>query len=198
MIDRINISLGRTVRQAAIVLTVAVLAAATAGCGERINFSTNGKDITEMNLRKVAVLPFSNVSGKKSASLVVERAYVTELFKSGLFLVEEPGNVRRFLIGEQVKISGEMGVERLLILGKRLRVDAVIVGTVEEFYDGRRRTPTVSISARMIESGTGRLLWTSQHKKRGDDYIIVFEIGKIRSTTELAERVVKEMVATIK
>ncbi len=198
VVDRILRGFLPDKRPVLVLLTGLVLALSLSGCCSRINYSTNCEPVAEMRIRKVAVLPFSNISGKRGAAAVIESAYVTALFKSASFIVEEPGNVRRFLIGEQVKTTGEMEVERLLILGKRLRVDAVIIGTVEEFDDGRARTPTVSISARMVESGTGRLLWTSQHKRRGDDYIIIFEIGKVRNTTKLAHKVVGEMVETIK
>ena len=47
--------------------------------------------------------------------------------------------MRQFLIQERAVTVGEMEIERLKILGKRLKVDAVITGTVEEFDEGKRR-----------------------------------------------------------
>jgi len=76
-----------------------------------------------------------------------------------------------------------------------------VVGTVEEFDDGRGGaypSPIVSITARMIDSNSGQLIWSAQNKKKGDDYIIIFDFGEIRSVTTLTQKVVKELIDTIK
>ncbi|HBR16776.1 MAG: hypothetical protein A3G39_04525 [Deltaproteobacteria bacterium RIFCSPLOWO2_12_FULL_43_16] len=152
-------------------------------------------------IKKIAVLPFYNMSGQKDAGKIVANVFVTEMFKSGRFRVEEPGNVVQFMIQERMDTIGEIEIERLKILGKRLSVDAVVVGTVEEFDDGRGGaypSPIVSITARMIDSNSGQLIWSAQNKKKGDDYIIIFDFGEIRSVTTLTQKVVKELIDTIK
>lgn len=152
-----------------------------------------------LQIRKIAVLPFNNITANKNAGQVVAKIYVTELFKTGKFLVEEPGNIRQFMIQERIETIGEVELDRLKILGRRLGVDAVVVGTVEEFEEySRDGVPVVSITARMVESASGRVIWSAQNKRRGDDYILVFEFGEVRTVTVLTERVVKEMVDTIK
>ena len=153
------------------------------------------------NIKKVAVLPFNNISGQKEAGKIVANVFVTEIFKIGRFHVEEPGNVFQFMVQERISTIGEIEIERAKILGRRLGVDAVIVGTVDEFDDGkggRYPTPVVSITARMIESGSGKLIWSAQNKKKGDDYIIILDFGEVRSVTTLAQKVVREMIETIR
>src|SRR3972149_3879577 len=151
-------------------------------------------------IKKIAVLPFYNMSGQKDAGKIVANVFVTEMFKSGRFRVEEPGNIAHFMIQERIDTVGEIEIERLKILGKRLGVDAVMTGTVEEFDDGRggvSSVPTVSITARMISSNTGQLIWSAQNKKRGDDYIVILDLGEVRSLTTLTQKVVVEMISTI-
>src|SRR3990172_10467224 len=127
-----------------VVAGLAVLVAS--GCsslhGERDSGTVDRKN---GNAMRVAVLPFYNISGAKEADKIVYNIYVTELFKSGRFNIEEPGNVRQFLIQERAVTVGEMEIERLQILGKRLKVDAVITGTVEEFDEGRGGGPGVAL-----------------------------------------------------
>lgn len=150
--------------------------------------------------KKVAILPFYNISGYRDAGKIVANVFVTEMFKSGRFLVEEPGNIAHFMMQERIDTLGEIEIERLKILGKRLGVDAVLTGTVEEFDDGRggiSSVPTVSITARMISSNTGQLVWSTQNKKRGDDYIVILDLGEVRSLTTLTQKVVVEMISTI-
>jgi TolB-like protein len=149
-------------------------------------------------IRKLAVLPFDNITGSKNAGLIVASIYVTELFKTGRFLIEEPGNIRQFMIQEHIDTIGEVELDRLKVLGRRLGVDAVVVGTVEEFDEGMRNgVPIVSITARMVTSASGRVIWSAQNKRRGDDYTMAFEFGEVRTATALTERVVREMIGTL-
>ncbi|MDP2682884.1 MAG: hypothetical protein Q8P28_08805 [Deltaproteobacteria bacterium] len=150
--------------------------------------------------KKVAILPFYNISGYRDAGKVVANIFVTEMFKTDRFNVEETGNIVQFMIQERMDTIGEIEIERLKILGKRLGVDAVMTGTVEEFAEagGAYSVPTVAITARMIDSNTGKLIWSGQNKRKGDDYIIVLDLGEVKSLTALTQKVVREMIDTIK
>ena len=149
--------------------------------------------------KKVAILPFYNISGYRDAGKVVANIFVTEMFKTDRFNVEETGNIVQFMIQERMDTIGEIEIERLKILGKRLGVDAVMTGTVEEFAEagGAYSVPTVAITARMIDSNTGKLIWSGQNKRKGDDYIIVLDLGEVKSLTALTQKVVREMIDTI-
>lgn len=166
------------------------------GCGglSGPSYSLHGEDIGRT--KKIAVLPFYNRSRNDDAGDIVTNIFVSELFKDNAYLVEEPGNIRQFFIQEQVEKLGEIGVDRLKILGKRLRVDAVLLGSVEAFNDFGG-VPSVGINARIVESESGRLVWVAEHEKRGDDYTIIFETGTVRTPAKLAQKVVKEMLKTI-
>lgn len=169
-----------------------------AGCATSHN-PTPDTSNTAKQMKKVAVLPFYNITGQKDAGKIVSNIFVSEMFKSGRFHVEEPGNIAQFMIQERMETIGEIEMERLKILGKRLGVDEVLTGTVEEFDDGRSSgVPMISITARIIDSNSGRLVWSQQNKKRGDDYIIVLDLGEVRSVATLAQKVIKEMIETIK
>jgi len=149
--------------------------------------------------KKVAILPFYNISGYRDAGKVVANIFVTEMFKTDRFNVEETGNIVQFMIQERMDTIGEIEIESLKILGKRLGVDAVMTGTVEEFAEagGAYSVPTVAITARMIDSNTGKLIWSGQNKRKGDDYNIVLDLGEVRSLTALTQKVVREMIDTI-
>ena len=166
------------------------------GCGgvSGLSYSLRGDDTGRV--KKLAVLPFYNRSRNVEAGDIVTNIFVSELFKDSGYLVEEPGNIRQFFIQEKVNKLGEIGVDRLKILGKRLRVDAVLLGSVETFND-RRGVPSVAINARIVESGSGRLVWIADHEKRGDDYTIIFGVGTVRTPARLAQKVVREMISTI-
>ena len=162
-------------------------------CGKTVQTAHIKESI---EIRRVAVIPFYNVSGRRDAGRIVTEIFVTELFRDGRFQVEEPGNVLQFMFDEWMDRVGEIDREKAVVLGRRLGVDAVITGTVEEFEDGigPHAVPLVAITARMVATEDGRVLWYGHNRKRGDDYIVVFDFGRVRSVITLAQRVVREML----
>lgn len=150
------------------------------------------------SIRKVAVFPFQNNTTSSQASSVVTNAFIAELFQKKKYRIEFPGNVRSFLLGERILIRDGLDLETIDMIARRLEVDAVIVGEVDEFIglDDRTRSvvPVVAVRSRMVAGGSGRILWMAQHERKGDDYIKVLDLGKIRSVAALARRVVGEMI----
>jgi TolB-like protein len=182
---------------AIVFIFVFVLASFTA-CSNVMKRSTHARVEDSTSLKKIAVLPFYNISGHREAGRMVANNFVTEIFVAGRYTVEEPGNIMQFMIQENINVVGEMGVNRIKILGRRLGVDAVLVGIVDVFDDGARSKPRVSITARLVESESGTIVWSGQVSKDGDDYIIAFGVGKIRSANALAQKLIKKMIKSIK
>ena len=148
------------------------------------------------------MLPFVNESGKRGAGEIVANIFISVIFKSGIFDVEERGNIERFLLNEKVKNVNAMDIEQIKRLGERLNIDAIFVGTVEEFSGSdkgdRSTTPMVGIRVRLIDIKTGKIVWMVRHKRRGEDYVTVFNFGRIRSISALTKKVVSEVIDTIK
>jgi TolB-like protein len=165
-------------------------------------YSTLTQEKEGVNIKRVGVLPFINESGRRGAGEIVANTFITMIFKSGIFSVEEKGNIERFLLNEKVKNINAMDTEQLKKLGERLRVDALFIGVVEEFSGSdksdRSIIPVVGIRVRLIDVKTGRILWMVRHKRNGDDYISVFSFGKIRSVSTLTKKVISEVIETIK
>lgn len=152
-------------------------------------------------IKKIAVLPFDNISGRGDAGKIVCNVFITELFRSNRYQVEEPGNIAQFMVHERIRVIGEMEQEKIKLLGRRFAVDAVIVGVVEEFDDGLNGgftpVPLLSLSVRMIETKEGKIVWSAQNKRKGTDYVLVFDAGEVRSVVSLTKKVVAEMIETM-
>lgn len=152
-------------------------------------------------VKKVAILPFGSLSGKTNASETVTGIFITKMFNLGKFQVEEPGNILEFMVREGMNTLGEIDIENLKMMSEHLELDAVIVGTVEEYDDGRTSVPpvpVVSITARMIEPRNGKIIWSAKNRRSGEDYLVVFDFGRVRSVTTLTEKVIDEMIRNIK
>ena len=151
--------------------------------------------------KKIAVFPFYNHTKFTGASRIVTDTFVASLVKQGKFRVEFPGNIKKFLIMERIIVRTGVDVGTIKLMGGRLGVDAVIIGRVNEFVGLEIKKkdviPVVSISSRMVDARTGKILWMAEHKRNGDDYIKILDFGKVRSVGVLTKKVVDEMIETM-
>jgi len=159
------------------------------------------KNHDQPGVKKVAIFSFHNNTTIAEASKIVRGAFVASLVKTKKFKVEFPGNIKSFLVSERIIVRTGVDLDTIKRMGKRLGVDAVIMGRIEEFVGMEEKKrgviPVVSISSRMVDVRTGKILWMAQHRRTGDDYIKVLDFGKVRSVGELAKKVVLEMIETM-
>lgn len=149
------------------------------------------------SVKKIAIIPFSNNTEVKNASRIVMSAYITVLHESDRYVVEEPGNIRSFIISEQIQTVGDVDLERAMLLGRRLKLDGVLVGTVSSFSfvsTEMGKIPELDMSVRMVDPKTGDIVWAARSFKNGDDYVKIFEIGKVRTMSSLAKIMAGELV----
>jgi TolB-like protein len=151
--------------------------------------------------KRVAVLPFENLSERKGAGRIVTDVFITALVRSGRYDVVEPGTVSEALVAIGVAPYGTIDLETLADLRQRLEADAVILGTVFNYSEGLKRTattsPEVAFDARMLDAGNGRILWLAEQTRNGDDSQIVLHFGKIRAVVPLILRIADEMAGAL-
>ncbi|MEA1900537.1 MAG: hypothetical protein U9N47_07215 [Thermodesulfobacteriota bacterium] len=152
-------------------------------------------------VKKVAIFSFHNNTMIAEANKIVTGSFVASLVKMRKFKVEFSGNIKNFLVSERIIVRTGVDLNTIKLMGRRLGVDAVIMGRIEEFVGMEEKKrgviPAVSISARMVDVRTGKILWMAQHRRTGDDYIKVLDFGKVRSVGELTKKVVLEMIETM-
>ncbi len=155
----------------------------------------------QAKVRKIAVFPFRNNTKAAEASKMVTAAFMAGLVETRRFQVEFPGTVRSFLVSERIIVRTGVDLNTISVMSKRLGVDAVILGQVEEYVGAEKAggdaLPVVSISSRMVDSETGRIMWMAQHRRTGDDYTKILDLGRVRSVGALARNVVGEMIETM-
>jgi len=156
------------------------------------------KDYARARVRRVAVFPFYNETKNIQASKIVTGVVIAALLEKEKFQVEYPGNVINFLIKERIIVRDKIDLDTIKLMGKRLGVDAVILGRVEEFSGMEemktRAVPLVAISLRMLDARTGKILYMARLRRTGNDYITIIDFGKIRSVGALVKKVVGELI----
>jgi TolB-like protein len=145
---------------------------------------------------RVAVMPFQNKSGRRDAGIVVTYMFLCDLLKKKGFEPVDYGDIRRLIVDLRVRSRGELDYKNIKSFSEDLNVDGIIVGTVEQYSDGLDTSspPAVAISARLINAGKDRILWSSSEQVNGDQDIIVLDWGRIRAVDSVAYEAVTRLI----
>ncbi len=182
-----------------------VLLISITGCGEGlvVKYVKPSADISYV--KKVAVLPFNNLSDDKFAGERVRNAVVVDILSRGGIEVVEPGEVSKVL-GLVFREAGfeegrvvPVDTETIKLIGERLGVQTLILGSVDEYPTGGfvAGGSMVSISIRMLDAGSGMLLWQAKATETGGSvWRKILGIQDV-DRSELTRKVVKRALDTL-
>ncbi|HXY40662.1 MAG TPA: hypothetical protein VEQ10_13395 [Vicinamibacteria bacterium] len=152
-------------------------------------------------LYRVVPLPVDNQTSVREASRDVSDVLHRRLAQSGLFDVVEPAELRAAILAEKVRGFADMNPDNLRKLGRRLGTPLFLRSTLTAFrpggLHGANQPPQVALELQLVDIDSNRLLWTSQHARRGSDYMSLFERGAITDVVALADRTAAEMVRAL-
>ncbi|MEK6776208.1 MAG: GNA1162 family protein [bacterium] len=122
------------------------------------------------SIQSVAVLPFQNLATQKEAGERVRDVFMNMLLSTEGVYVLPPGEVARGVSRAQLSEPTAPSVEEVQKLGNILTVDAVVTGVLREYGEVRSGTASssvISLSLKMIETKTGKVIWTASSTKGG-------------------------------
>jgi len=140
--------------------------------------------MAEFHIRRVAILPFEGVPVEREVEVlvgwnkrnvlsngeVVSDLLTTEMMRLTAFDYVERSQIRKILEEKNLSLTDLVRDKAASEIGKLLGVDAVILGKVNVLYAGTNRTVSfmgvgewcrVSFSVRMVDTGTGTVLWSA-------------------------------------
>ncbi|MBI2876983.1 MAG: hypothetical protein HYY20_08890 [Candidatus Tectomicrobia bacterium] len=122
-------------------------------------------------VKRVAVLPFDNLTDERTAGEIVHDIFVTQLLARGLFGVVEQGEVMRVIREKGLNPSKGLSATEAKTLGRALNIQGIILGTVEVYEPSKRggniSYPVVAFSVRMVEVEKGEVIWKTGYSKDG-------------------------------
>lgn len=143
----------------------------------------------------VAVVPFLNQTSRRNAGDLVALEFVRQLVQAGRYAVLEPGVVRDYMLRARIMVPGGVSLETTRLFMGALEVDLVVSGVVLDYQDSwGPQGPTVRFSATMLDGGSGQVAWHSSSSNHGDDGVFAFGLGRVRTSGELACRMVAGVV----
>ena len=170
------------------------------GCGSAVKYINPAANFSY--IKKIAVLPFNNLSDDRYAGEKVRNTLIVDLMSRGAFEVVEQGEVTKVLsvifreAGVEEGKAVPVDTETLKLIGEKLGVQAVILGSVDE-YSGAGGGNIVSIGARMLDTGSGIILWQTKATETGRSVwrklVGMEEVDK----SELTRKAVKSALDTL-
>ncbi len=152
------------------VLLLLIVAGTMAGCGGLRPTVFINDEYNFQFVEHVAVIPFDNLSNDQGAGNRATRVFVSKLLAEKAFDVVEPGEVSRVLEKYATVRTGQLTQEQITAVGKELKVQGIILGTVTEsstMASGGTTTNTITMIVRMVETETGATVWSATHTAGG-------------------------------
>lgn len=179
---------------------VALLAlAALAACGaNRRTYHDANMDFGAV--RTVAVLPFQNLSNDAHAGDRVRDVFANMLLASGVVYALPRGEVQRGIERAAITAATTPSSEEVVKLGAILKADAVVTGVVKEYGElrsGSASSNVISISAQLIETATGKVVWSGSTTKGGLTLSDRMFGGGGRPLNEVTEDAVDELLGQL-
>ena len=148
------------------------------GCGHRYLAArpAGGEDYD--SIKSVAILPFENLTKFYQAGGIVPDLMATELYRSRRFKVMERAEAAAVCAEMGIQIPKAIDAQYAQVLGKKLGVDGVIIGSVTEYWYRVYREedadvePAVGINARLVSVATGEVVWAASVTRSSYDLFL--------------------------
>ncbi|HMK49896.1 MAG TPA: GNA1162 family protein, partial [Thermodesulfovibrionales bacterium] len=114
--------------------------------------------------------------------------------------VIEPGEITRAVRELKLKSLGSMRVAEVQEVGKASGADAVMMGSIESYGISKGVSvsyPEVTVNLKLIESSTGKVVWSVHHTSGGAGFWTRHFGSEGRSLGECVKEVVREAMNTL-
>jgi hypothetical protein len=121
-------------------------------------------------IQSVVVLPFDNLTSSANAGETARDVFMTMLQAKVALYVIPPGEIQRAISRTQPENPSVPTEEEVVKLAQNLEADVVITGTVLEYgqlRSGSASSNVCSLSVRMMEGQTGRVVWSASATRGG-------------------------------
>jgi len=146
---------------------------------------------TDMKYR-VAVVPFTDLSGRKNAGEIMSLQFIGAMARCVNFEVIEPGVLRDKLLRVRVILNQGVSLANADTLFDMLDADLILMGTIFDYedYQGALGKPRVEFTAQLLEKRSREIVWTSNSYNEGDDGVFFFDVGRISTAQKMAAQMV--------
>jgi len=125
-----------------------------------------------------------------------------ELMNKGLVFITKDDIVEEFLAKKRIRYTGGVTRATAREMGKVLGVDAVLVGSVNQFGSGNQFSDTndkinVGVTTRLVNTIDGSIIWADALSYTNREFVGLLGLGVITSIDALSSRVAKDLIKDI-
>ena len=161
----------RRVSTAGTALLTVLVAGWLAGCASSGAYDVFRDENVDFGLiRTVAIMPLTNLAKEENAGERVRDVFFTMLMASSGIYVVPPGEVSRAVAMTGIATPTSPTAADVVKLATALKADAVITGVVKEYGEVRSTgasSSMISVSFKMMEGGSGRIIWVASSTEGG-------------------------------
>ena len=122
------------------------------------------------SIQTIAVMPFVSLTRDNVAAERVRDVFINKLLSTGAVYVLPVGEVARGVARAEIINPSTPSPEEVIKLAGIIKTQAVLTGVVKEYGDVRSGTSSaniISVSLQMMETQTGKVVWTASSTKGG-------------------------------
>ena len=183
------------------ILTLTILITVMlSGCGGNAPVYHIDPNVDFSFFKNVAVLPLDNLTNNKAAGEIVKQMVISELLASGLVDVVIPGEVMSAISELGIQNISSLNKNQIKALGNALNVEAVIMGSVEQYGEvrsGNMSAPEVTVTLMMAEIESGDIIWSITLSRGGLDFMARHFGAKSETMSEIVQGVIREAIQTL-
>jgi len=146
--------------------------------------------------RSLAIVPFINQSTRKNAAELMELHLAKQMVKEGSVIVLELGVIRDKLLKLHIIMDQGISVPAIDSITITLNVDMIMNGKVFDYTEsaGFVSAPLLDFYVQVFQRDTRRILWSSYSHNRGDEGVYFYDLNRIASAANLADRMTSALV----
>jgi hypothetical protein len=148
-------------------------------------------------IKTVGVMPFANLTRDTVVSERVRDVFINSLLSTGAVYVLPTGEIARGVARTEIQNPTAPSGEDVIKLGGIIKVQAIITGVVREYGEVRSGTTLaniISLSVQMIETQTGKIVWTASTTKGGISILDRLFGGGGQPMNVITEKAVNDLI----
>ncbi len=171
-----------------------------AGCRGGFPSFYVSEDVDLSFIKRIAVMPFDNLTNDKFAGEVVRHVVVSELLATGVADVVVPGQGIDVFNKMGIKSVSSLNEKQIIEIGRSLKVQALILGTIEQYGEtktGSVSAPEVTVTLMMADTTSGTIVWSITNTRGGASFMARHFGARSDTLSETVLAVVRESVQTL-
>lgn len=146
---------------------------------------------------KIVLLPFVYQGKVPRGENIFTKAFAVEMKNVGGFDVIPEADVLEMYQQLRLYPRNQPNESQMQTIGNRLGAQLIILGDILEMSEvdtGAYVNTHITVSVRIHETSTGNLLWSTYHKRNGEEYRNVMHYGRVNTITGLSRRMANEII----